>query len=125
MFWSLDFWETHRKVEGARAELEKLRQQRQNAETGIRLAVKKAYLEALRMRDALELADSGRKAARGLLVGNVSSFELGVGDADDLFESLVIYTTSTSNYYTHVSDYNLALAELTKTVGEEVTDLEY
>src|SRR6185295_441989 len=39
MFWSLDFWETQRKVDGARAEFQKLQQTRSNAETGIRLAV--------------------------------------------------------------------------------------
>lgn len=125
MFWTLDFWETQRKVDGARAELDKLKQQRANAETGIRLAVKKAYLDATQAREAVDIADKGRKAARALLVGNMSSFELGVGEAKDVFEALVIYTTATSNFYGIVNDYNVALAELTKTVGQEVCELEY
>lgn len=125
LFWPLDFWETERKVEGARAELAKIRQQRANAESGIRLAVKKAYLDATQARESVEIADKGRKAARGLLVGNVSSFELGLGEAKDLFEALVIYTTATSNFYNTVNDYNLAIANLTKTVGEEVCELNY
>jgi len=125
MYWPLEFWETARKVDGARAELEKLRQKRFGAETGIRLAVKRAYLEATQTQEAMDLADKGRKAARGLLVGNLSSFEIGVGDAQDVFEALVIYTTATSNFYSAVNDYNLALANLTKTVGQEVCEIEY
>lgn len=125
MFWQLDFWETQRKVEGARAEFLKLQQTRANAETGIRLAVKKAYLDATQAREAVEIADKGRKAARSLLVGNMSTFELGVGEPKDVFEALVIYTTATSNFYSVVNDYNLALAELTKTVGQEVCELKY
>jgi len=125
MFWTLDFWETQRKVDGARAELDKIKQQRANAETGIRLQVKKAYLDATQALEAVEIADKGRKAARALLVGNMSSFELGVGEAKDVFEALVIYTTATSNFYNVVNDYNIALADLTKVVGQEVCELEY
>lgn len=125
IFWPLDFWETARKVEGARAELEKVRTQRVGAESGIRLAVKRAYLDAQQTREAVEIADRGRRAARGLLVTNVSSFELGIGEAKDVFEALVIYTTSTSNFYGTVNDYNLAMANLTKVVGQEVCDLDY
>jgi outer membrane protein len=125
MFWSLDFWETERKVDGARAEFLKLQQTRANAQTGIRLAVKKAYLDATQAREAVEIADKGRKAARSLLVGNMSGFELGVGEAKDVFEALVIYTTATSNFYSVVNDYNVSLAELTKTVGQEVCELKY
>ncbi len=125
LYWPLSFAETRAKVQAAKAELEKLRAQKRSAETGIRLAVRKAYLEAVQTREAMEIADSGRKSARGLLVTSVSSFELGVGEAKDVFESLVVYTRSTSDYYEAVSDYNLALARLSQAVGEEVTELTY
>ncbi len=125
MYWPLDFWETSRKVEGARAELEKLRTQRIGAESGIRLAVKRAYLDARQAEEAVAIADRGRRAARGLLVTNVSGFELGIGEPQDVFEALVIYTTSTSNFYGTINDYNLAMANLTKVVGQEVCELEY
>jgi len=123
--WPLSFAETRAKIRAAKAELEKLRAQKRSAETGIRLAVKKAYLEAMQTREAMEVADGGRKSARGLLLTSVSSFELGVGEAKDVFEALVVYTRSASDYYESVSDYNLALAHLSQVVGEEVTDLKY
>lgn len=123
--WPLSFLQTRAKVEQARAELEKLRAQRQAAESGIRLAVTKAYADAVQTGEAMEIAEGGRKASRGLLVTSVSSFELGVGEAKDLFEALIVYTRATSDYYESVNDYNGALATLTQTVGEEVADLTY
>ena len=125
LHWPLSFGQTQAKVEQARAELEKVRAQKQSAETGIRLAVKKAYVDATQTREALGLASKGRKASRGLLVTSLSSFELGVGDAKDLFEALIVYTRTTSDYFESVSDYNRALAKLTQTVGEEVANLHY
>ncbi|GIW40171.1 MAG: RND transporter [Candidatus Binatia bacterium] len=121
--WPLDFFRADAEADRARAELESLEARKRGARSGIRLAVKRAYLETLQTRAGLSEAGRGRKAARGLLLGTVSGFELGVGEAKDVFEALVVYTQATSAYYEAVHDYNVAVARLSKVVGEEIERL--
>ena len=70
-------------------------------------------------------AKAGRKAARGLLVLTVSNYDLGIGDADELFDAFGSYTETSSDYFRAVHDYNVAVAELSRAVGEELLDLDY
>ena len=124
MNWDLNFFSTRAKVDQARADLDRLRAQRRAAETGLPLEVEKAYVEVTRARDTMTAADDGRKAGRGLLVLTVSNFDLALGTAQDLFDGLGSYTESSSDYLRAVHDYNVAIADLSRLVGE-VTDLKY
>ncbi|MBI4517393.1 MAG: TolC family protein [Deltaproteobacteria bacterium] len=122
--WDLNFLSTRAKVDQARAELERLRAQRREAETGLPLELRKAYLDVTRTRDTVTAAEEGRKAGRGLLVLTVSNFDLALGSAEELFDGLGAYTESSSDYFRAVHDYNVAVATLSRIVGE-LTDLQY
>jgi hypothetical protein len=55
----------------------------------------------------------------------VSNYDLGIGDAEELFNALGAYSETSSDYFRAVHDYNLAVAALGKAVGKEITDLDY
>jgi len=124
MDWDLNFFSTRAKVAQARAELERLRAQQREARTGLPLELRKAYVEVTRARDTMKAAEAGRKAGRGMLILTVSNYDLALGTAEDLFNGLGAYTESSSDYFQAVHDYDVAIAELSRMVGE-LTDLKY
>jgi outer membrane protein TolC len=122
--WDLNFFSTSAKVDEERAKLERLRAQRREAETGLPLELRKTYVEVAKSRDGMKAAEQGRKAARGLLILTVSNFDLALGTAEDVFDGIGAYTESSSDYFQAVHDYNVAVADLSRLVGE-VTNLKY
>ena len=125
LHWSLNFGSTRINVETAAAELAKLRVQEYAARRGLPLEAEKAYAEVERARDTMKLSNDGRKAGRALLATSTSSFMVGVGNARDLFIGLGAYADSANDYYQAVFNYNMALADLSKAIGAEVTALSY
>jgi outer membrane protein TolC len=116
---------TGARVAAARAELSRLEAKEREAATGLLLEVQTAYAGYERARRTLDASDEGRKAGRALLFLAVSNFDLGLGEARELFESLGAYTESSSDHLRAVHDYNLAIAELGRAVGEELTGINY
>ncbi|GBD26693.1 hypothetical protein HRbin30_02033 [bacterium HR30] len=123
--WELDFWRKQAKVAEAEADLAKLQAQHRGAVTGLQLEVHRAYGQVLQSREAMQAAAEGRKAGRSLLVATVSNFDLGIGEAEELFKGLGTYTEASTDYFRAVHDYNVAVAELSRTVGRELLPLEY
>jgi len=52
----------------------------------------------------------------------VSNFDLGIGEAEELFKGLGTYTEPAANYLRAVHDYNVAVAALSKAVGRSWRD---
>ncbi len=123
--WELDFWNTNAKVEQARAELARLEAQQRAALSGLQLEIRKAYGEVEQAREAMKAAEEGRRAGRALLVLTVSNFDLGIGEAEELFKGLGSYTEASTDYFRAVHDFNVAVAQLSRAVGREITDLQY
>ncbi len=125
MQWDLNFFNTGAKVAQARADLERLQIKRQEAASGLQLDIRRAYSDVEQARQTIDVAEQGRKAARGLLILSVSNFDLGIGDAEELFKAYGSYTESSTDYFRSVHDYNVAVGALGKAVGKELTNLEY
>jgi len=123
--WRLDFWMTQAKVAEHLAELSKVEVQKENAVLGIGLDVRRRYLEVQEAQQKLDAAQTARRAARALMVSNLTNFNLGIGEAKDVFESLGLYTRIASDYYMTVRDFNIAAAKLTQATGQETTTLSY
>lgn len=113
------------RVAGARAQLDELVAQREQARFGFPVEVQKSWLAVQEKGEQLELAKEARRQARTLLGLTATHYELGLGEAKEIFEALEFFTKALSNYYLTIHDYNLALAELSKVTGEEATDLRY
>jgi len=123
--WQLDIWMTQAKVEERLAELAQVEAQKHSATSGVALDIQRRYLEVQETQQKIDAAQDARKAVRALLATTLANFELGIGEAKEVFENLGLYTRIVSEYYTAVRDYNLAAAKLTQATGQEVTTLSY
>ena len=123
--WQFDFWMTHARVAERLAEVAKVELQRQHAETGIHLDLQRRYLEVEEHQLKLEAAQTARKAARALMLTSLANFTLGIGEAQDVFSFVGLYTQMASDYYKVVRDLNIAAARLSQAVGQEVATLSY
>ncbi|HYC23186.1 MAG TPA: TolC family protein [Candidatus Bathyarchaeia archaeon] len=121
--WGLNFYLTAARAETTRAELSKLETQKRSAQSGLPLELRETYRKVQQTRDALDQLTDGRKAGRAILTLAVTNFDVGVGDAKDILDGLGNYARISSDYFEAARDYNLALAALTRVVGEEVGDL--
>ncbi|MFQ5449034.1 MAG: TolC family protein [Nitrospinaceae bacterium] len=74
--------------------------------------LEKAFIEIQKSSDKLKLAQQSRKITRALLVTEVANYDFGIGDSQDLFEALIIYTRVLQGYYETVYNFNLAVAAL-------------
>lgn len=123
--WDLNVFMTMAKIDGARAELQRLEAVHREASTGLSLEIQKAHASLVRARESVRVAEDGRKAGRGLLLLTVANFDLGIGEAEELFKAIGVYTEASTDYLRAVYDYNVAVAQLGKAVGRELTTLEY
>ncbi len=125
LHWDLSILQTAATLDEARATLAGLRAQERRAEDEMRLEIRKAYSDVERAQGAIKTSEEGRKAGRALLVLTVSNFDLGIGEAEELFKGLGTYTEMSTDYLRAVHDYNVAVAALSKAVGAELSALEY
>lgn len=125
LHWDLSLFSNRARAAKARADRERLLAERRRAESGLRLEVERAWVAVTRAKETSVAAAAGRKAARGLLVLTVSNYDLGFGDAEELFRAYGSYTETSTDYFRAVHDYNVAVAELSRAVGEELLDLQY
>ena len=125
LHWDLNFFSNNAKAAQARATKEKLLAERRHAESGLRLDAERAFIAFERAAAMIDFARAGRKSARGLLVLTVTNYDLGIGDAEELFEAYGAYTETSTDYFRAVHDYNVAVAELSRAVGRELLDLSY
>lgn len=123
--WDLNIFKTRAKIDEARADLQRLQAQQRDAASGLQLEIRRAYTEVVQARDTMRATEEGRKAARAMLVLTVANFDLGIGEADELFTGLGTYTETSTDYLRAVHDYDVAVAALSKAVGEELTTLQY
>ncbi|MBM15044.1 MAG: hypothetical protein CMH75_02985 [Nitrospina sp.] len=78
------------------------------------ILLKKSFLKVTEKKNKMVLARKNRKMTRALLVSEVANYDFGIGDPNDLFQALIIYTRVLSGYYESVYKYNLAVAELNR-----------
>jgi hypothetical protein len=79
-----------------------------------RLLLYRAYLDVLSSKARVVLGKNNRKITRALLISEVANYDFGIGDSQELFEALMIYTRVFSGYLDSVYDFNVMVAELEK-----------
>ncbi len=117
--WDINFGITSAKVQSARAEHEKLLETKAFAEAGIPLQVRKAYLEVVEANKNIKATEESYTSARKWLVTAVANFDLGIGEAKEIFDALRAYAENRAENYKAVYNYNLALANLDHMTGED------
>ena len=79
-----------------------------------RLLLLKAFFGVKLSNDKVILGKENRKITRALLVAEVANYDFGIGDSQDLFEALIIYTRVFSSYLDSVYALKVSVAELEK-----------
>jgi outer membrane protein len=105
------------KVKQARAELYKIEIQRELAERGINLEVKKAYLDVKKTKSDIKRAEIAQKLSRQLLFLTQSNFDIGLADPKDLVDAISSFLKTRGEYFKAVFDYNVAVSVLDEKVG--------
>ena len=78
------------------------------------LLLYKAYLNVTSSKNKVMLGKKNRKITRALLVSEVANYDFGIGDSQELFEALIMYTRVFSSYLDSIYTLNVSAAELEK-----------
>jgi hypothetical protein len=58
------------------------------------------------------IGKKNRKITRALLITEAANYDFGIGNSEELFEALIIYTRVFSSYLDSIYTFNLAVANL-------------
>lgn len=114
--WRFDFGKLG-DIDEVEADERKLRAQYAQLTSGLRLEVEQALRQVENARRRVELSRGRRKTSRSLLVVATANYELGIGTAQLILESLGMHAEGVGKYYEAVRDFNLGLARLYRTTG--------
>lgn len=118
--WELDFATRLAEIEIREAEVARSVAEVEQARLGLPLAIRRAQLAYQEQRTKLELARENRKAGRTLSLLSVGNFRMGIGDADEILESLGMHIQAATTYQEAVFEYNMAVATLSKELGRDL-----
>ncbi|RQW83429.1 MAG: TolC family protein [Geobacter sp.] len=116
--WKIDFGITAAKVAQERAQYNRLLSTNDYANANIPLQIRKAYLERLEAEKSIEATRDAYSNAKKWEVAAVANFDIGIGPAKEIFDSLQSYATMRSDYFRSIYNYKMSLANLEYAVGE-------
>ncbi len=79
-----------------------------------RLILHEKFISVKKAQAKVKVGKKNRKITRALLVSEAANYDFGIGDSQELFEALIIYTRVFSGYLDSIYAFNLAVAELEK-----------
>ena len=115
--WNLDFGIGRARVEKKEAEYNALVSTKRNAAMKIPIQVAKDYRELQEWKESAEAYQRATVASRKWVVSAMTSFDMGVGSADDMLNGIDKYGHNQEGYLEALYNYNMALAKLDYAVG--------
>ncbi len=122
---SLDFGIKCGKVNEARAEYLKLKMKEEYAMGGVPFQVKDSYLQLARSMEEMKALESAYKNSKQWVVASLSNFDMGVGEARDIADSVSAYARLRADYFRAVYNQRMALANLEHATGMDVQQVPY
>lgn len=116
--WHFDFGITQARVDKARAEYQKMLHTKEYAERNIPLEVAKYYQDAIEYRKSFLAYEKGTVSARKWIVSAMTSYDMGIGTAKDMFDAIDRYGKNLGEYLQSLYSYHMALAKLSYAIGE-------
>jgi outer membrane protein len=123
--WALDFGISSGQVREARAEYMKLKMTQAYAKEGVPFQVKEAYLQLNETNTEIKALSSAYKNAKQWLVTSMANFDLGVGEARDIADSVNAYGRLRADYFRAVFNQRMAIANLDHATGRDAADIAY
>lgn len=118
MKWKLDFGITSAKVAQEQAQYRRLVSTNDFAQANIPLQISKAYLELQEAERSIAATRDAYGNAKKWAVSAIANFDMGVGPAKEIFESLQSYARMRAAYFQSIYNYHLSQANLAYAVGE-------
>jgi multidrug efflux system outer membrane protein len=113
---------TIQKIDAVQAEVDRLAAQREQLEVRTRLEAEKSFEEAVSAQEGIKINEDGFRAARSWLTSAGLSFNLGTSETKDVLESFAAYFKARVDLIRSLYTLDIALSELSQTVGIEVVD---
>ncbi|KAA3603943.1 MAG: TolC family protein [Calditrichaeota bacterium] len=117
---NLGFHVSSKKVEKAKFEYQELLAKEKYSKEGIKLEVKKAFLEAEDLRLTVRELSRMTKMTSGWYKTTASDYDLGLGELKELVEAFSAKVETEQKYLDTVYKFNLAIAKLEKVSGIEL-----
>jgi multidrug efflux system outer membrane protein len=122
---NLSFHMTNARSNQAKAQYDKAVADQLRALQGIEIEIRKAHNNSIMKQQAVDAAERGFKMGRGWVLAATLGFGVGTSQSKDLIDAFVGYSAVRFAYLQTLSDYYIALADLSNAIGQEVTDLKY
>lgn len=116
----LGFYRTVNKMDQIQAEIDRMKAQRAQLMTKVKLDAEKSYEEALGAVNGIVVNEDGFRAARSWLTSAGLAFNLGTAETKDVLESFAAYFKARADLVKSVYTLNMALSELSDVAGMEV-----
>jgi outer membrane protein TolC len=113
----LDFRKIKAKVKGAEATYLQTIAQKRAAFQGLRVDLKKAYLELIQQQKLVGRANKEMKAARQIVFLTKSNLDIGLGEKKDYLDALQSYLVFQGRKLEAIFNYNTAVATLKQKMG--------
>ncbi|MFQ5824673.1 MAG: TolC family protein [bacterium] len=117
---NLNFLQTRDKVRVAQSEYLLLAQKENLLIDGIKLDVQKAFLELQQAEKNMRESRRALKASNNWLRSATMTFDIGVGEINDLIDAFKANGTMQAEYFQNIFNYNVALAKLSKAIGRDL-----
>lgn len=116
--WKIDFGITSAKVAQEQAQYNRLMSTNDYANANIPLQIRKAFLERQEAEKSIAANRDAYSNAKKWAVAASANFDIGIGPAKEIFDSLQSYATMRSDYFRSIYNYKMSLANLDYAVGE-------
>jgi outer membrane protein TolC len=123
--WSIDLGMNAGQVREARAQYLKLKMKEDYARTGVPYQVKEAYLQLERSQKEMKALMDAYKSAKQWVITSLANFDLGVGEARDIADSVSTYARIRADYFRSVYNQRLAIANLQHATGMDADTVPY
>ncbi len=117
---NLGFHVSSKKVEKAKFEYQELLAKEKYSKEGIKLEVKKAFLEAEDLKKTVRELSRMVKMTSGWYKTTASDYDLGLGELKELVEAFSAKVETEQKYLDSIYKFNLAIAKLEKVSGIEL-----
>jgi len=116
--WKLDFGITSARIAQEQAQYNRLVSTNDYAATNIPLQVRKAYFELRESEKSIAATRDAYTNAKKWAVSAIANFDMGIGPAKEIFDSLQSYAKMRADYFQSIYNYRMSLANLDYAVGE-------
>ncbi|MDD2321007.1 MAG: TolC family protein [Geobacteraceae bacterium] len=116
--WKIDFGITSAKVAQEQAQLNRLESTNDYANANIPLQIRKAYLDLQEAEKSIAASRDAYGSAKKWAVAAIANFDMGVGPAKEIFDSLQSYARMRADYFRAIYNQKMSRANLDYAVGE-------